>query len=50
MKKAIAIVGGGAASLLLAAMLDENKFDVTIYERNAAVEENFLSQAMVDLI
>lgn len=42
MKKAIAIIGGGPAALILAAQLDQNKFDVTIYERNAAVGRKFL--------
>ena len=42
MKKSIAIIGGGSAALMLAAQLDENKFDVTIYERNAAVGRKFL--------
>jgi uncharacterized flavoprotein (TIGR03862 family) len=36
MKNSVAIVGGGAAALMLAAELNEQKFDVTIYERNAA--------------
>ncbi|MFY9310543.1 MAG: TIGR03862 family flavoprotein [Bacteroidia bacterium] len=36
MRKTVAIVGGGAAALLLAAELDPKKFDVCIYERNAA--------------
>jgi uncharacterized flavoprotein (TIGR03862 family) len=42
MKRSIAIIGGGPAALMLAAQLDENKFDVTIYERNAAVGRKFL--------
>ena len=42
MKKAIAIIGGGPAALMLAAQLDETKFDVTIYERNSAVGRKFL--------
>lgn len=42
MKKSIAIIGGGPAALMLAAQLDENKFDVTIYERNSAVGRKFL--------
>ena len=42
MKRTIAIIGGGPAALMLAAQLDENKFDVTIYERNAAVGRKFL--------
>lgn len=42
MKKKIAIVGGGAASLMLALKLDTNKFDVTIYERNKALGRKFL--------
>ena len=42
MKKSIAIIGGGPAALMLAAQLDETKFDVTIYERNSAVGRKFL--------
>jgi uncharacterized flavoprotein (TIGR03862 family) len=42
MKKSIAIIGGGPTALTLAAQLDENKFDVTIYERNAALGRKFL--------
>ncbi len=42
MKKSIAIIGGGSAALMLAAQLDESKFDVTIYERNAALGRKFL--------
>jgi uncharacterized flavoprotein (TIGR03862 family) len=42
MKKTIAIIGGGASALVLAAMLDENIYDVTIYERNAALGRKFL--------
>ncbi|MFM2225216.1 MAG: hypothetical protein RJA07_1418 [Bacteroidota bacterium] len=41
-KQTIAIIGGGASSLMLAAHLDENKFAVTIYERNLAVGRKFL--------
>lgn len=42
MKKTIAIIGGGPAALMLAAQLNETKFDVTIYERNAAIGRKFL--------
>src|SRR2546428_6953006 len=42
MKKTIAIIGGGPAALMLAAQLNENTFDVTIYERNVAVGRKFL--------
>lgn len=42
MKKSIAIIGGGPAALMLASQLDENKFDVTIYERNTALGRKFL--------
>ncbi len=42
MKKTLAIVGGGASALILAAMLDEKKFDVTIYERHATLGRKFL--------
>ena len=42
MKKSIAIIGGGASALMLAATLDSKKFDVTIYERNFAPARKFL--------
>jgi len=42
MKKSIAIIGGGSAAMMLAAQLNENKFEVTIYERNAALGRKFL--------
>jgi uncharacterized flavoprotein (TIGR03862 family) len=42
MKKSIAIIGGGASSLMLAATLDNRKFDVTIFERNFAPGRKFL--------
>lgn len=42
MKKSIAIIGGGPAALMLAAQLDETKFDVIIYERNSALGRKFL--------
>jgi len=41
-KKSIAIIGSGPAALMLAATLDENLFDVTIYERNFAPARKFL--------
>ena len=42
MKKSIAIIGGGPAALLLAAFLDPNKFEVTVYEKNKSVARKFL--------
>lgn len=42
MKRAIAIIGGGPAAMMLAATLDEQKFDVTIYEKNSALGRKFL--------
>jgi len=42
MKKSIAIIGSGPSALILAAMLDEKKFNVSIYERNAAPARKFL--------
>lgn len=42
MKKSIAIIGCGPAALMLAATLDENAFDVTVYERNSAPARKFL--------
>jgi uncharacterized flavoprotein (TIGR03862 family) len=41
-KKTVAIVGGGAAALMLAARLDVNKYQVTVYEKNAAPGRKFL--------
>lgn len=38
----VAIVGGGPSALMLAAMLDEKKYSVQIYEKNAAVGRKFL--------
>jgi len=38
----IAIIGGGPSALMLAAMLDEKKYSVHIYEKNAAVGRKFL--------
>ncbi len=42
MKKSVAIIGGGSAALMLAATLDENKFDITIYEKNNTLGRKFL--------
>jgi uncharacterized flavoprotein (TIGR03862 family) len=42
MKKTISIIGGGPAALMLALQLDENKYTVSIYERNTAVGRKFL--------
>ena len=42
MKKTIAIIGGGASALALAAMLDERQFDITIFERQATLGRKFL--------
>lgn len=42
MKRSVAIVGGGPSALLLAAHLDEDKFSVSIYERNGALGRKFL--------
>jgi uncharacterized flavoprotein (TIGR03862 family) len=42
LKKSIAIIGGGASALMLAASLDQNKFDITIYEKNNSLGRKFL--------
>lgn len=42
MKKSISIIGGGPSALLLAAFLDNDQFDVTIYEKNKSVARKFL--------
>lgn len=41
-KTKIAIIGGGPAGLMLAARLDETKFEVSIYEKNSAPARKFL--------
>jgi uncharacterized flavoprotein (TIGR03862 family) len=40
--KIVAIIGGGPSALMLAAMLDEKKYHIHIYEKNAAVGRKFL--------
>jgi uncharacterized flavoprotein (TIGR03862 family) len=42
LKKSIAIIGGGASALSLAATLDQRKYTVTIYEKNKALGRKFL--------
>lgn len=42
MKKSVAIIGSGPASLLLAAHLDAALFEVTIYEKNKSSGRKFL--------
>lgn len=42
MKKNVTIVGGGAAALVLACELDPEKFEVSIFEKNAALGRKFL--------
>jgi hypothetical protein len=42
MKKTVAIIGGGTASLFLAAFLDTDIFDVTIFEKNTTLGRKFL--------
>lgn len=42
MKKSISIIGGGPAALMLAANLDDKKYEVVIFERNANVGRKFL--------
>jgi hypothetical protein len=42
MKKSVSIIGGGAAALFLAAFLDPQKFEVTIYEQNKTLGRKFL--------
>ena len=41
-KKSIAVIGGGPAALFLAAFIDSEKFDVTIYEKNKQFGRKFL--------
>lgn len=42
MKQTVAIIGGGPAALILAAFLDQQQFEVTIYEKNKTVGRKFL--------
>ena len=42
MKKKISIIGGGTSGLFLAAFLDSNTFDITIYEKNKTTGRKFL--------
>lgn len=42
MKQTVAIIGGGPAALALAAFLDPQQFEVTIYEQNKSVGRKFL--------
>jgi uncharacterized flavoprotein (TIGR03862 family) len=41
-KKLVSIIGGGPAALILAALLDCEKFKVTIYEKNKTLGRKFL--------
>ena len=42
MKKSVSIIGGGPAALLLAVFLNDQKFKVTIYEKNKALGRKFM--------
>lgn len=42
MRRKIAIIGGGASALILGCELDSSRFEVSIYERNAAPGRKFL--------
>ncbi|MDI1304775.1 MAG: NAD(P)/FAD-dependent oxidoreductase, partial [bacterium] len=42
MKKSVSIIGGGPAALLLAAFLDPQQFNVTIFEKNKTLGRKFL--------
>jgi len=41
-KKSVSIIGGGPAAFLLAAFLDPQKFNVSIYEKNKTLGRKFL--------
>ena len=41
-KKNITIIGGGASALMLASSLDSSKFNIYLYEKNAALGRKFL--------
>lgn len=42
MKKKVAIIGGGTGSLFLAAFLNTDKYDVSIFEKNTSLGRKFL--------
>jgi len=42
MKKKLSIIGGGTTSLFLAAIIDTDIYDVTIFEKNTAIGRKFL--------
>jgi hypothetical protein len=42
MKKSVAIIGSGPAALMLAATLNETKFDISIYEQKKTLARKFL--------
>ncbi|MCH3883016.1 MULTISPECIES: BaiN/RdsA family NAD(P)/FAD-dependent oxidoreductase [Tenacibaculum] len=42
MKKTVSIIGGGPSAFLLASFLEEEKFTVTIYEKNKTAGRKFL--------
>lgn len=42
LKKTVAIIGGGSSALMLGCTLNPEKFDVTIYEKNATLGRKFL--------
>jgi hypothetical protein len=42
MKKTVSIIGGGTAAIALAAFLNNQKFEVTIFEKNEALGRKFL--------
>jgi uncharacterized flavoprotein (TIGR03862 family) len=42
LKKTVSIIGGGTSALILGCELDTSKFDVIIYEKNAAPGRKFL--------
>ncbi|MBC7426360.1 MAG: NAD(P)/FAD-dependent oxidoreductase, partial [Bacteroidia bacterium] len=41
-KRSVAIIGGGVSGIMLAAHLDETKFEVSIYEKGKAAGRKFL--------
>ena len=42
LKKTVAIIGGGAAAMMLACSLDRSKFTVSMYEKNRTLGRKFL--------
>ena len=42
MKRSVSIIGGGPAAMMLAAKLDTEKYNVSVFEKNKALGRKFL--------